>query len=162
MADTFWDDLIIPVQTDDIGIEFVNPVLVAQTFIKAIGMMSYEGQLGETLTGEITGLTLMLDAKERELGRLKRKIMAKHFKGLAKSASTEVREAYLIIKAEEDGKLKQLEDAEDEIAQLKAKILAKEHECNKQKTRLKTLQIVRDWSKQYLDFDKIIMRMDQQ
>lgn len=160
MSDSFWDDLEIPFQEDEEGYQFANAVIVAQEFLKAIGKLSYEGQQAEDLTQEIAGLTLMLESAETSLTKLRRKIFAKHYKGIAKSASTEVRDAYIYNKAEEDGHLQTLTDLEDNITKLKANIRIKEASLEKHRSRIKILQTVRDWSKQYLDFDKLLIRSE--
>lgn len=158
MDDTFWEDMVIPFQEEDEEFQFANPVVVSQQFVKAIGTASYLGKQAEILTEQIGNLKVTLDRFKRERDKLRRRILANHYKEITKSASSEIQDAFIYKMAQEDGLSKELLEIEAEIEDLTREIEVREPRVDQYKTRLRLLETSMNWGKQYLDFDKLIIR----
>lgn len=157
---SFWNDLVIPFQEEDGDFQFANPVVVAQHFIKAVGMAAYIGQQGEDLTADIAQLKLNLTDLEDELRVFRQYIFTTYFKDIPKSGGNEVKDAFVRLKAIDDGSDTVLAILEKGITTIKRTITEKSHKESKFKAQLKLLETTMSWSKQYLDFDKMIMRSE--
>lgn len=158
MADTFWNDLSIPYQEEDEEFNFANLVIVAQHFLKAVGRAAQLGEQAEVLTEQIATVTVQRDRKDRELKVLRRKILASNYKGMSKSASRDVQEAFILAMAEKDGLLPELEALEAEIERLTREIEAREPRVAEFRNRMKLIETTMGWGKQYLDFEKLVIR----
>lgn len=156
--DAFWETLNIPIQVEDDGFQFVNPVVMAQRFVHAMGQAALLGSQIETLTEQIANLTVNRDRKVRELRKLRREVLANAYTKLTKSAPSEIQEAFVLKAAAEQGRQDEFTALEAEIEYLERELESRTPRIGVYKARLKTLELAMNWGKQYLDFDKLITR----
>lgn len=158
MKDDFWKNLVIPFQEEDEEFQFANPVVVGQYFLKAVGTAAYLGEQAESLTEQVGNLRVQLDRKKRDLSKFRRSVLAAYYKEITKSASSEVQDAFIEKKADEMGRLKEMQDLEEEIENLVRELEIREPRLDQYRTRLKLLENSLNWGKQYLDFEKLMIR----
>lgn len=156
--DTFWKDFVIPFQEEDGDFQFANPVVVAQYFIRAVGTASFLGHQAEMLTEQIGNLRVKLERAKRDLAKFRRRILSRHYSEITKSASSEIQEAFLHKIIHADGEELEFKRLEDEIEALTKELEIREPRLEQYRARLKVLETSMNWSKQYLDFDKLVIR----
>lgn len=154
----FWDALTIPSQVEADGFEFVNPVVMAQQFVKAVGYAQMIGKELEDLTSEIVKLTIQKERIERDLRRLRVDILSHSYDKVTKSASAEIQDAFVRRQAIVLGRVTELDKLEAALEDLVKKIEDREPERDRRKNQLKILELAMNWGKQYLDFDKLLRR----
>lgn len=157
-TDGFWERLNIPYQEDNDDFQFVNPVVVARQFVKAVGEATTLGNMAEVLTEQLANLKVQLDRKERELRSFRREVFSKHYKEITRSAGSEIQDAFLRNKAEEDGRLPELLSLEADIESLRKEIEVREPRVDQYRLRLKMMETIMVWGKQYLDYEKLVTR----
>ena len=157
-VDTFWEDIQIPYQEDNKDFQFTNPVAVSQHFVKSVGRLAQVAEQAEVLTDQIATITVHMERRERDLKMLRRKILAKHYKSITKSAGSEIQEAFVRLKAEEEGLLSALESIEAEIEKDRRELEIRIPRVAKLRSRMKAIETTLIWGKQHLDFEKILMR----
>jgi hypothetical protein len=158
MQDKFWEELVIPFQEEDGNFQYANPVVVGQYFIKAVGVAAFLGQQAETLTEQIGNLRVSLDRKKRDLAKVRRKVLSESYKEVKSSASTEVQDAFVHRKAHDLGFGVELETLENEVEALVRELEIREPRLDQYRSRLKLLELSMNWGKQYLDFEKLVIR----
>ena len=157
--DTFWKDIVVPFQEEDETYEFSSLFQISKYFAKSTGIIAYLGEQAEKLNLEEKSLEEKLMEVEEEFRQLRRKINAKHYKSITKSASSELQEAFLWTKAEEEGKLQEYQQLESDINLLKKHIFKKRKEIDKLKYRIKMLEMAQRAGTEHLNFEKLIMRI---
>lgn len=158
MNKDFWKDMVIPFQNEDDELQFANLVAVSQHFIKAVGLAAQLGEQAEALTEQLANVTITLERKQRDLSEFRKSILAKHYKRISKSAGKDVQEAFIRAMADEDGREQELIDLDAEIEKLTREIEIRTPRVAQYKARLKMLEMTMGWGKQYLDFEKLIIR----
>jgi len=161
MADTFWDSIEIPFQELEEDVQFVNPVVVANGFMKAAAQAKALGEKMEVLSEQMANLNIALERKRREMAKLRRDLLAAHYTKITKSAPSEVQEAFLITVANTEGRLPDLLAIEQEIERLTRELEIREPRLNQYKARLRMLETIVGWGKQYVDYDKLLLRLEQ-
>lgn len=160
MDEEFWDDMIIPFQTVDKEFQWVNSVVVVRKFITSIGTLSMLGKSMEVLTEQLGSLNVQLEAEQRKLKVLRKEILSRHYKAITKSASSELQDAFIRNKAQEDGVLADLTILETEIERLTVQIARRKPRVAQYQFRIKTLNTSMEWAKQYVDFDKMVTKSE--
>lgn len=156
----FWDEVTIEFQEEDDGFHFVNPVVMAQYFVKAVGHATQLHRDMEVLKEEVANLTIRKERKQRELAKLRKAIIAANYSESTKSASSEIQDAFVLAKAPSLGKLDELKEIEADIEELIRLIEVREPKIEEIKVRLRALENFTNWGKQYLDFDKLLRRLE--
>jgi hypothetical protein len=155
----FWSSITIPVNEDwqKDGTNFANPVEVADMFARATGLSSQLAAQAEALTEEIANFEFERDEADIELTKLRRRVLADHFNGIKASWSGDVVEAYILGSAgSETERMTKLEDQKEEATR---QIRLRKPSLIRLEKRLKSLEKHMDWSKQWLDFDKLMQRI---
>lgn len=156
----FWDRMNIEFQEEDDGFQFVNPVVMAQYFVKAVGEATQLYRDMEVLNEEVANLTIRKERKEREIKALRKRIIAANYNQLTKSASSEVHDAFVWAHAATIGKLDELKQLEEDIEVIEKMIEVRKPKIDEVKTRLRAIENFTTWGKQYLDFDKLLRRLE--
>jgi hypothetical protein len=159
-TDTFWTDITVPLNEDwaENGVEFINPVQVAEMFARATTIAAKLAQEAETLMHESADFEFRRTQCQRQLKRLRREVLAKNYKGITKSANAELMDAYFysVLTEEERELLVSLEDESDEYTD---EIGARQPRLELLRTRLKNIERNMDYMKQYLDYEKLQTRI---
>lgn len=159
--DTFWDDIHVDINEDRAanGLDYVNPVQVAEMFAKATAHAAVLGRAGEEVVEKLSTLYEERDQLEWGLNNIKRKILAANFAELAKSASTPVQEAFILAKARDMFLEEELLTLEDRLFALSDRIKKGEARLAKIQGRERRLERNMNLAKQYLDFEKLMQRV---
>jgi chromosome segregation ATPase len=159
-TDSFWGDISVPLNEDwqTNGFDLINSVQVAELFAKCTSIAARLAHKAEKLTDQIQSLDFQRSQAQRDLKKLKRGILAQHFKGLPKSANAEIQEAYLLSVMSEEQR-QEFDALEVEVDTLNLEIGARTPKLDRYRARLKQLERNLDWMKQYLDFDKLQTRI---
>jgi len=161
MPDTFWQDMQFPFQDEDDQFQFANLVVVAEQFLRATSTAAALNEQAEVLQEQLANLRIMYERKERQLKILRRNILARNYKQMSKSAGKDVQEAFIVAMAASDGVLQELLDVEQAMEKLQQEIEQREPVLDELRNRLKTLDTIMGWGKQYLDFEKLLLRSSQ-
>ena len=157
--DGFWQGMIPPFQEEDIRFQFANPVVLAQTFLKAARAFALHHEQAEVLLKQVGELNVKKARAERRLKAMRREILASNFKGLAKSASEEVRDAYINQAAAQDRDLKkELDLLNLEIEEYTREIEARTPAIDILKNRIRAAVEMREFVEQYVNADKAYLR----
>jgi uncharacterized coiled-coil DUF342 family protein len=161
--DDFWERIQVAVNADweEEGVQFVNPVDVQDMFAEATGWAAFLAAEAEELTGEIANYDVERGQVQRRLAKLRRTIMADGYAKLAKSAGSEVIDAFVFASAT-DGQKTQILQYEDEIEALSDEINMRKPRLARLENRLKRLEKNMEFAKQYLDYDKLLERLKPQ
>jgi hypothetical protein len=159
----FWDGVELPHQTEDTEFPLVNSVVAAEWFAKKTSDIAYLNGQAEILTEEIENLKVHKRRKETSFARFRRKLLADHYDKITKSADKEIQAAFLLkIARETELGLLRLETFEEELEEITRQIEVREPRRDQFHTRLKALRDSQDAARQYLDFNKLEMRLGQQ
>lgn len=158
----FWSSVTIPFQEEDAQFDFANPVIVQRQFLKLSAESAYLAEQAEVLTEQLANITIKKERKERELRNFRRQIFAKHYSSITKSASSELQDAFILNMARKDGREAELLQLEAEIETLEKELEIRKPRIDQYKARMKVIENLLTWGKQYLDYDKLVMRSSNQ
>lgn len=161
--DLFWDSVELPQQDEDKDFPLVNSVVAAEWFAKKTSDIAYLNGLAEILTEEIENLKVHKRRKETSFARFRRRLLANNYDKITKSADKEIQSAFLLKIAQEDkNEETRLLRFEDELEEVTKQIEVREPRRDQLHARLKALKDSQDAARQYLDFNKLEMRLNQQ
>lgn len=157
---TFWNSAYVPVDEDwkENGTEFVNPVVVADMFATSTGTAAKLAQEAEVISEKLAKLDYEKGRLARQVAKIRRTIFADHYNKITKSAGAEIQDAFILSMADEGQKAlllsleEDIEDRLDKIGRLTPRL-------ERVRYRLKVLERNMDWAKQYLDHEKLQMRI---
>lgn len=155
----FWDQVHIPYQNEDPRFPLADPLTVAEQFIFISEDSALLGQRLEEIEDALSDLDQELAEEERKLSRLRKVLIAENYDSLAKSASTEIVDAFVVKAAIEADRYQDLEEMEDHVADLKSRRSKLSRSRSKVKARMRFLDSQANWAKQYLDYDKLKERL---
>lgn len=158
----FFESITIPINANwkENKAEFVNPVQVADMFAEATGIASSLAAQAEELADEIADLETRLDEDELRLARFRRKILADNFAAIKASWGAEIVDAFIFQKAEQQKRLEELRDIEADIDAHKMHLAERLPKFQRIKARLRTLEKNMEWAEQFLNFDKLLQRLN--
>lgn len=161
-TDSFWGSFPIPLneEASEDGFELVNIVDVQDDFLRMISQTAQLAQQLEELTDARANQEVIKARAERDLDFLRRKILASHISKLAKTASPEVRDAFIYARAIEESLTESYDALEKEIEKAVRQIEKLTPRINKLRNRLQLLNTKADWMKQYLDYHKLQLRIE--
>ena len=159
--DRFWDTVELPHQEEDANYPLVNPVVASEWFAKKTTDIAYYGGLAEILTEQIENLKVHRRRKEVEFAKFRRRILANVYDKITKSADKEIQAAFLLKAAREAGKEAELDQLEEELEQIVRQIEVREPRRDQLYARLKSMKESQDAARQYLDYNKLEMRIQQ-
>lgn len=159
-ADNFWEDVVIPFQEDDANFEFANPLVVSEAFLKAIAWGAQISGLAEDLFIEISKLETEKKDIDRKIAKIDRTVLSKFYSEITKTAAPEVRRAFIQNKSAEIGKDVELDALEQKRDDIQAKLDDLERKREFYKNRMRFLEKSTEWAKQYLDYDKLLERLE--
>lgn len=156
----FWNNSFVPVDEDwqENGTEFVNPVVVADMFAGATSRAARLAQEAEVISEKIAKLDYERGRAQRSIGKIRRAIFADNYSKITKSAGSEIQDAFVLAMAD-DAQREQIKAFEEEIDAHSDKIGKLTPRLDRIRFRLKTLEKNMEWAKQYLDFDKMLTRI---
>jgi len=157
---SFWDEMVVPFQEEDPSFDIANPVTVSKHFLQGVAWSAYLGDIAESLMDKEAAMEIELKEAIREREILKRKILARNYKGISKSASSDVLGAYLYMVAQEEGLFDELIGLEEKINSLELQLDKLRPKLIKVRSRIKAIEKKLDWCKQWLDYDKLKARID--
>jgi len=160
--DNFWEWVAIPFNDEDREFEFVNPVELSERFIEATGIAANYGQITEQWTNELNRLDRERSDIARQIAALRRKILAENYAGITKSAGAEIQDAFVLKCAREMGLEDQLLALEKKHEEVQVKIDTLSARLELLRHRLKVLEKSMDWAREYLNFQKLDMRLEAQ
>jgi hypothetical protein len=152
---SWWDRVALPTNHEDDSFEFVNRVVAAEWFADKTEDIAKLAQLNEAVLKQIKNFKVAQERLRRQVKTFRRKVLAKHYNQMTKSASPEVQDAFILRCAIEDGEEAELLALEDEIEQLEFEIERRVPFRDMVDTRMKTLQLAMESAKQYLDAEKL-------
>lgn len=161
IKNVFWNIVELPFQDEDTELQFTNPVVTAEWFAKLTHTIADLGGKAETLEEEIANLKVHLRRAESDLSRFRRTILADSYSKITKSADKIVQDAFVLLMSKELGRDKELSTLENDVEDLRQQIEVREPRKDQLYTRLKILKDSEDAAKQYLDHEKLQMRMTQ-
>lgn len=161
--DLFWDSVELPQQDEDKDFPLVNSVVAAEWFAKKTSDIAYLNGLAEILTEEIENLKVHKRRKETTFARFRRRLLADHYDKITKSADKEIQAAFL-LKISKESKIdhEALFKFEDDLEEITKQIEVREPRRDQLHARLKALRDAQDAARQYLDFNKLEMRLNNQ
>jgi hypothetical protein len=159
----FWSRAFVPVDENwqESGTEFVNPVVVADMFAAATAISARLAQEAEIISEKLAKLEYEMAGYEREVAKIRRTIFADNYSKITKSAGSEIQDAFVLAMATNEQRL-ELTTHEEEIATRKDKIGRLTPRLDRLRYRLRVLEKNMEWAKQYLDFDKMLTRINMQ
>jgi hypothetical protein len=161
--DLFWDSVELPQQDEDKDFPLVNSVVAAEWFAKKTSDIAYLNGLAEILTEDIENLKVHKRRKETTFARFRRRLLADHYDKITKSADKEIQAAFLLkISKESRIDYEALLKFEDDLEEINRAIEVREPRRDQLHARLKALRDSQDAARQYLDFNKLEMRLGQQ
>jgi chromosome segregation ATPase len=160
-TDNFWERYPIPFQ-DEFGgeYEFANPVVVQQHLIRDIAMTAELTQMAEALIKQIANEEVQMSQAERELGRLRTQILAKYYSEVTKSSSGEIKDAFVLMKAKEDGKDQQIVTLEDTIERHRRALEILNPRLQLITSRLKAIDKKSERATSYLNQERLLMKLE--
>jgi hypothetical protein len=158
--DPFWSDFVIPFQEEEGDFEFANPIQVQRHFLKATAHAAYLAEQAERESEQMANLEVQKARAERELLKLRRALLASAYSGITKSAGTEIQDAYLLKVARDEGREEDMLRWEGEVEDLLRKLEVRRPRLDKLRHRLKLLEKKADWAKQFLDYEKMLQRIE--
>jgi DNA repair exonuclease SbcCD ATPase subunit len=159
-AKEFYDRLAVEINDENDDFEFANRVVVAEHFLRLQGMAAQLTAKSTALTSEVANFDVHLNRKQRELKRLRRSLLARNYSRITKTAKDEVQDAFIIMLAEESNQLEEIHSLEQDIEELTQKIEARTPRLNEFKSDLKAVERTAEYCKQYLDYEKLEMRVN--
>lgn len=152
----FWRTSCVPYNDEwqENGLDFVNPVTVADQFIKAAAQASRTAYEAEIIAKHVAEWQDMQDAVEHKLLVLRRKILAENYDKITKSATPEIQNAFILKHAGKHAT--EMQEKENELETIVREIGAWKPYLAKLDKRLRRLERNMDWATQYLNFDKHI------
>lgn len=158
--DPFWNEVIIPFQEEDPEFQFANPVIVSEQFIKAVAQGARIGERSEVLVRRLKKLNSIKKDITRDLAKLKQEILAKFYSEVTKTASPDIMAAFIRRKAEEVDREDELAGLLKELDTVDAEIDDVQDQLDILKDRMKFLDKAMDWARQFLDYDKLQQRLE--
>lgn len=158
----FWHDATIPVNESWIEDEtnFANPVEVADMFARATGVSAMLASEAEELTEAVANAEFLKDEAALDYGRLRRQILSQNFSAIKSGWNSEAMDAFILASAKDQAPtLLALEKAVEDAAR---EIRIRKPRLEKIKNRLKRLETTMEWAKQWLDYDKLMVRVTDQ
>ena len=157
--DPFWDGFEIPFQEEAEDFDFINAVVVSKHFIKAISLSAEAAEKAEVLTIEIANKEVELARIERDLALIRRDLLAENYAGITKSASSEIQEAFILKCAtgsKHEQTFRSLEKSREEALRF---LEIRKPRLEQLRARLKHIENKMNWAQQYLNFEKILMKV---
>lgn len=157
----FWDRITIPLnyEWEEDNTEFVNPVTVADKFAEAAGIGTFLGQDAENITKHIANAEYQRKEVQREIYKLRRRLLADNYSKVTKSAPPLVQDAFILSVARSGGVEQELLELEDRLDELTSIIDMWTPHLEQNRFRMKTLEKNMEWIKQWLDFEKLMERL---
>lgn len=161
-TDNFWNNFQIPYQEDDPSFQFVNPVAVSQHFIRVIGEQAFLLEQSERLTQQLANVSAQETKQLRRLATLRREVLSRHYGEITKSASSEIQDAFIVSKIRNDVELlDEFESIEDSLVELQDQRIIIQPRLDQLRARMKAIEKKMEWAKQYLDHEKLMVRVAQ-
>jgi hypothetical protein len=156
----FWEHAYIPINPtyEEDGTAPANPVTVADRFVVAGGTATYLASEAEELAEQVYDLEAERDSLRRSIVATRRDILAKNFAAVKTSWNIETTDAFIMATATAAQWI-MLDAWYTEIDALMDQIAAKNKRLLTIQKRLKHIDKVMDWAKQYLDYDKLAARI---
>jgi hypothetical protein len=158
--DAFWNAVKLPHQTEDPTVDFVNAVVAAEWFAAATATIAEVGGLSEMLEEEIANLKVHKRRAEDDLAVFVRRIKAKHYKAMTKTADRSVQETFVYAMAVDDGTVGVLEELEGRVKDLVKRIEVRTPRLAQFHERMEKLKLAMESTRQYLDYQKLEMRVN--
>lgn len=158
--DRFWDALPIPYQTEDGEYDFANPIVVQQHFLRLSKATAIISEKAEQLTKTLSELEDERAEEQYKLGQLRRRLFAANYKLITKSASNEIQDAFILMTARGTDQEDDLLALEERIHELDGEIRRLKPRIERLWTRQKQIQLTIDAGKQYLDYEKKLMHIE--
>lgn len=158
-TDRFWEALPIPYQEEEEDVQFANPVVVQRHFLRLTRALAQTLGPAEALAEEIATLEGEKAEWQRELARIRRDLLAGSLDRIKKT-TLDMQNAFLLNVARESGREEQLEEAEAEIETREREIARRAPVLEKLRARQKAIEQVMNGGKQYLDMEKLFMKID--
>lgn len=168
MANTgFYQQVVVPfneeVGQDSQGreVQFVNPVQAAEHFVRLSSMLARLTEKSALLTEQVKTLEVKRSRAQRELNKIRRKLLAGNYSRVTKTASVEVMDAFIWMVAQEVGGEipDEIERLEEEIEEFTREIERRTPRLEEYKNDQKLIERTGDYLKQFLDFSKLEMRL---
>lgn len=157
----FYRAVRVPFNGEDQEFEFVNQVVVAEHFIRLQDLVAEINERSLDLTNELRNLEVHLKRRTRDLAKVRRTLMARNYSRLTKTADKDVQEAFILMVAEENPTfLAQMNEIESDIEDLTQKIESRKPLIEEFKDKQKLVEKIAEYAKQYLDFRKLEIRIE--
>lgn len=157
--EAFWKNTAIPVNENwkQDKTDFVNAVTVSDMFARNTGVATRLASQAEELTDEIVQMEEALDISKSALTRLRRTLLSEHFGEIKASWNAEIIEAFILKIA--GPRTEELLSHERDIEKQERELAPKKALLEKLTKRLKMIEKTMEMAKQYLDYDKLLQRL---
>lgn len=153
--DTFWQDLELPFQKEDLDdVEIVNVVHALLVLANAGQWMTYCAKRAEEISREIAEITVEREEHMRALRKLRRKILSKHLDQYKAGYTEEVRDAFIQKRAEELGRDEDLDTIEASVEAADQEIARRQPALNFLKGRMKAIDNRIELCTEFINFYK--------
>ena len=159
MADDFWDDRELEFQLTYPDLDFVNAVKMAKFLATGTADMTEISRAMEVLVEKLTKLMNEEAGYRRSITNIRRHLLAKHYTKITKSASSEIQDAFILKKAQEEGEVDAMVDLEVKVEACRALREDLEIELQKFKNRQKLLESQLQAAREIVNFEKKLMSM---
>lgn len=159
--DTFWEEYPLKYNDEDDGFEFVNLVDVAEEFVKMVSVTSRLGYDLERLTEAKANVEVEKQRAERALNTLRRTILSDGLQDVAKTSKPQILEAFILERAKQNNTEGSLLQWENKIEECEKKLEIIQPRINKVQSRLTYMKIKAENLRQYLDYQKLQLRIEE-
>lgn len=159
--DRFFEEVIVPFNDEDESLEFINPVVVAEHFARITALNARLASQSEGGSSRLAELEADLKRENREIDKLRRKVFADNFNDVTRTAPKEIQDAFILSRADQEV-LDQLTEHEDNKAYIEDEMDVVKAALDRIRSRMRLIEKTMDWAKQYLDYEKLLTRVEMQ
>ncbi len=157
----FYDLLSVAINEEDDDFEFANRQVVAEHFLRLQQMAAQVVARATALTAEIATLEVHKKRFARELKQIRRQVLAANYAKITKTATPEIQDAFVFLCLQDDPDLlTKFGGLEAELEEVTREIESREPRLTEFKDDLKAIERTAEYCKQYLDYEKLDMRIN--
>lgn len=158
----FYERVALPFNDEDPNFEFVNDVIASEHFVRLQHLLSKLTERIKDLANEVHNLEIHRNRATREIQKIRKVLFARNYSRITKSADKEIQDAFIFLVASEAGDeiLSQLSALEDEVENITREIEIRQPRLNEYRNDMKLIEKVGDYVKQYLDAEKLRMKIE--